>query len=87
MTTMTPLSTTLAELRLAVAQAERRAAKIAPPDKRLAAFIDPDVLHDHQVAVAGDIADAIDRIDPGLGTRWMQAMHPAVDFSECEVAG
>lgn len=78
---MSPFSLALTELHLAVRKAERRAAMAAPADRKLAAFMDPDVLHDLQVEVAGDLADALDRIEPGLGTRWMQAMHPAVEFS------
>lgn len=35
---------------------------------------------DHETAVCGDIADAIDAIAPGLGMRFMQAMHPDLDL-------
>lgn len=72
---MTPLNTAVAELSLAVATAERRArslmaASCMPPSA--------DDLHDHRTAVAGDLSDAIDRVVPGLGQRFMSALYPEV---------
>jgi hypothetical protein len=81
---MTSLTPTHAELAIAVAQAEVRAAEVKLqlegqlPSRRQAH------LHDHRTAVAGDIADALDRIEPQLGTRWMQAMYPEVNLAEVE---
>ncbi len=79
---MTGLSPTHTELAISVAQAEVRAKECMaqlfklPPSQRQAH------LHDHRTAVAGDIADALDRIEPHLGTRLMQAMYPEVNLSE-----
>jgi hypothetical protein len=35
---------------------------------------------DHIAAVAGDLADAIDALVPGLGLRFMSALHPNLDL-------
>lgn len=82
---MTPLSRAILELRLAVTKAEQRALSL---ERRVAGLertvhpsaYHPDDLHDHRLAVTGDLADAIDRIEAGLGMRLMQAMHPECDF-------
>lgn len=39
---------------------------------------------DHRAAVAGDLAEALDRIAPGLGMRFMQALHPELDLAPRE---
>jgi hypothetical protein len=82
---MTPVNKELAELLLAIGQAERRGVatlldaalktELGGPELRA------DVLEDHRVAVAGDLADALDNIQPGLGRRWMQAMYPELDYT------
>lgn len=41
-------------------------------------------LDDHRAAVAGDLAEALDRIAPGLGMRFMQALHPELDLAPRE---
>lgn len=81
---MNPLNQFQAELRLVVKQAEERAAALKP--KLAAAQPDdvPGLLHDHRVEVAGDIADAMDRLETGLGTRWMQAMFAELDLTDLE---
>lgn len=85
---MTPVNAALAELLLAVRQAEQRgvavllrAAADAGPGQPLFAF---GILEDHRVEVAGDLADAMDRIQPGLGGRLMQAMFPESNLAISE---
>jgi hypothetical protein len=80
---MNPLTNTQAELVLVVAKAEQRAAAArAKLARTFSKAAQADDLHDHRTAVAGDIADALDRLQPQLGTRLMQAMYPEVDLSE-----
>lgn len=86
---MTPVSTVHAELQLAVSEAEHRQAKLLAAHAGLRA--DPftqahqHAIGDHRAAVAGDMAEALDRIEPGLGQRWMQAMFPEFDLADVEL--
>lgn len=80
---MSPLTTAHAELQIATSRAISRAAEVRGRLSALQPSAHPSELHDHRTAVAGDMADALDRIEPGLGTRWMQAMYPEVNL--CEV--
>ncbi|MGK2899982.1 MAG: hypothetical protein ACSLE9_15080 [Burkholderiaceae bacterium] len=66
---MTPLSIAATELRLVVQRAEQRAA-------RLPARADGE---DFRTETLADLLDAIDRFDPGWGTRLMLAMYPHAD--------
>ena len=77
---MTPLTNAVAELMLAIDTAEGRgvaallrSANEVGSGQPLFAY---GVLEDHRVEVAGDLADALDRIQAGLGARFMQAMFP-----------
>lgn len=79
---MSPLTQAQTELAVTVTQAEKRAHLVraqlvaVPPSTHQAH------LHDHRTAVAGDMADSLNRVQPGLGDRWMQAMYPEVDLAE-----
>lgn len=66
---MTPLSIAATELRLVVQRAEQRAARLPQAANR----------DDFRTETIADILDAIDRFDPGWGTRLMLAMYPATD--------
>jgi hypothetical protein len=79
---MSPLTTAHAELQIAVARAMARADTVRGRLSALPPSTHPAELHDHRTAVAGDMADALDRIEPGLGTRWMQAAYPEVNLIE-----
>lgn len=76
---MSPVSLAAAELLVAVQRAEVRAK--AHLEARRAAEDQAAADSDHQCAVAGDLADALDRIHPGLGLRFMNALHPHLDLS------
>ncbi|HRD84478.1 MAG TPA: hypothetical protein PLF63_04830 [Rubrivivax sp.] len=86
---MTPLTTQHAEVRLAVAEAERRLSQLLAEQPQLREAPFPlghqHALSDHRVAIAGDMAEALDRIEPGLGQRWMQAMFPEFDLADLEL--
>lgn len=78
---MTSLDAQRTELHLAVEAAERKAHVMR---RRIASQVPPvdaDDKHDHHVDVIGDMADALDRIEPGLGTRWVQAVYAELDYS------
>lgn len=79
---MTPVTPVVAELQLIVAHAERRAAEVMHQLTLLPPSTHPAHLTDHRTAVAGDIADALDRIEPLLGSRWMQALYPEIRLAE-----
>lgn len=79
---MTGFSPTHTELAIAVAHAEVRAASCTKQLAQLPPSQHQAHLHDHRTAVAGDIADALDRIEPELGTRLMQAFYPEANLSE-----
>lgn len=79
---MTPLTPAITELRLAVEQAEKRAERYLLCNGTDTST--PDLLghlHDHRTEVAGDLADAMDRIAPDLGRRFMQALYPEIDIT------
>ncbi len=59
----------LVELRVAVKRAERRQAESAAGH----ITVSPEDLRTQAI---GELLDAIDRIDPGLGTRLLLAMYP-----------
>jgi hypothetical protein len=79
---MTNLSPTHTELAIAVAAAELRAADCKAQLAKLPPSQHQAHLHDHRTAVAGDLADALDRIEPQLGARLMQALYPEVNLAE-----
>jgi hypothetical protein len=86
MQAMTNLSQAQLELLMAMAEAERRTAEFVL-QRALAVHRDPGVqmfpdadLQDHATAVAGDLADALDRVSPGMGQRFMQCLHPHLDL-------
>lgn len=84
---MTPLTKAHTELRLAVACAERRANALLaalPPEEAGLGQIDPDRLADHRTEVAGDLAHALDLVEPGLGARWMQALYVELDLGHSD---
>jgi hypothetical protein len=88
---MSPITAAHADLLLAVTEAEARAARLLanqpglreqrPPYTRAQA----DAISDHRTEAAGDMAAALDRIQPGLGERWMQAMFPEVGLDSLEL--
>lgn|GEM_PF-5397198 len=66
---MTPLSEAVMELRLVAQQAAASLAALGPAPSAAA-------LEDHRSAVMGELLDALDRADSGLGTRLMLALYP-----------
>lgn len=70
---MNPFSRDVEELRLACAHAESEAHMV----------VDRKDAEDHRQAVIGSLLDAVDRIDPGLGMRFLRAMWPGVHL-ECD---
>ena len=64
---MSPFTDPVLELRLVAERAEFPVFDAATPHARL---------EDHRTDVLGELLDAIDRIDPGLGTRLLHAMYP-----------
>lgn len=80
---MTPLTNPVAELCLAVQQAERRTAhwydELTVAEVTSHAF-DAGRADDHRCTLIGDMADTLDRLLPELGTRWMAAMYPELDL-------
>ena len=80
---MTPFSHAQTEMLLAVQRAEGRAAvylAATPKDAAGNGIHNPLSLHDHRVAVAGDVADALDFLQQGLGERFMAALYPELDL-------
>ena len=67
---MTPLTEAVVELRLAVAAIERRE---LPPGASLGD------LQDLRTEDLAELLDALDRIDPALGTRVHMVLYPRVD--------
>lgn len=65
----------------AVQTAERRAAALR---LRIEGPFKPDAgeIHDHRTDVAGDLADALDKLQPELGSRFMAAV-----FAEVQMHG
>ncbi len=64
-----PVSEAVVELRLVAQQAAASLAALGPEPT-------PAALEDHRTAVMGDLFDALDRADLGLGTRLMLALYP-----------
>lgn len=81
---MNPLNHAQTELRLAVERAEQRAvAWVDSPNEHECCRVQYDGrLVDHRTEVAGDMADALDKVDPGLGARFMQALYPELPLGE-----
>lgn len=86
---MTPVTTVQAELQIAVTEAEHRAQLLLAAHATLRAEpfkqAHQHAISDHRTAAAGDMAKALDRIEPGLGQRWMQAMFPEFDLADVEL--
>jgi hypothetical protein len=84
---MTPITPAIAELLLAMHTAKRRACDFALHCAQrygsdpCSDFWPEGELSDHRVAVAGDLAEALDKIHPGMGTDLMQALYPELDLS------
>lgn len=70
-----------ASLQLMVQKAERRAAVVLHQLETSRPSTHQAHLQDHRTAVAGDLADEMDLIEPGLGTRLMQAMYPEINLA------
>ena len=77
---MSPATQAQAELILVVQQAVARAEQVL---LRTPTGSD---LEDHRVALVGDMAEALDRIEPRLGAQWMQAMFPEHDLHDLQQA-
>jgi hypothetical protein len=76
---MSPPTPAQTELRLAIANAEKLSAKAR---QRLAEGAREDhTLSDLATDVTGHLADALNNIDPGLGSRLMVLMHPHLKYS------
>lgn len=72
---MTPLSEAATELRLVVDRAEARA--VGFPGFRINAK--PLCAQDFRIEIVADLLDAMDRIEPGLGTRLLLVLYPHCD--------
>jgi len=84
---MTPLTQAHTELRLAVQRAEQRADTFlehTPADEAATGKLDAGRLNDHRVDVAGDLAHALDMVEPGLGARFMQALYVELDLGHSD---
>lgn len=66
---MIDASLALLELRMEVQRAEAAAKRLPFPAKH-------DQYEDHRTDIIGELLGALDRIDPGLGTRLQQALYP-----------
>lgn len=64
-----PLTPTVVELRLVAQQAAASLAALGPAPTA-------SDLEDHRTAVMGELLDALDRVDCGLGTRLMLVLYP-----------
>lgn len=72
---MTPYNALVTELLLAADKADGRAAQLR--EKHDAGLEIPfGTLEDNRAELIGDLLEAIDRVQPGLGTRLLNAMHP-----------
>jgi hypothetical protein len=74
---MTPFTDPVLELRLVAHKAEAAMAAVLAGS---ATHLD---LEDHRTAVLGELLDAVDRIDPGLGNRLLHALYPVLRTAEC----
>lgn len=84
---MTPLTQAHMELRLAVARAEQRADTFldrTPAAEAATGKWDPSRLNDHRVDVSGDLAHALNLVEPGLGARYMQALYVELDMGHSD---
>jgi hypothetical protein len=72
---MTPHAILISELKLVLANAEASAAVFRAAHKPGTPFPLLD-LEDHRAAVLGQLLDAIDIAEPGLGTALQRAMYP-----------
>lgn len=84
---MTPLTQAHTELRLAVQRAEQRADAFleqTPAEEAATGKLDPGRLNDHRVDVAGDVAHALDLVEPGLGARYMQALYVELELGHSD---
>lgn len=78
---MSPFTDPVLELRLVAQKAEEAASAASIAQ---ASHAD---MEDHRAAVLGDLLDAIDRIDAGLGARLLRAMYPRAAAPHCERRG
>lgn len=69
---MSPFTDAVTELRLVAHKAE---AAVAAVLQGRATHMD---LEDHRTAVLGELLDAVDHIEPGLGDRLLKAMYPGL---------
>lgn len=77
---MTPHTALVSELYMAATRAESEAAVLRAAHRgRQPPF---GVVEDHRSKVLGDMLDAIESALPGLGQRFLQALHPTVDVAE-----
>jgi hypothetical protein len=84
---MNPTPNAVAELQLALKCAEARMDRYTsrnPTGLPVRGSTHADNLNDHRTEVAGDFAEALDHIDPGLGERFMQAMFPELPIGLAE---
>ncbi len=72
---MSPVNTTIAELRLVVDQATARCVAM---QAQIGAGIKPtpDAFSDHRTEIVGELIDCLDRVDPGLGGKLLHALYP-----------
>lgn len=81
---MTPLSHAITELRLAVDRAYGRGTALLLRNEEGPA-VTQSQLQDHRTEITGDLCDALDRIQPGLGSTLLAAMYPlCVEFGDGE---
>ena len=79
---MQPYTDPVLELRLVVMEAEARAASLLPANAT------HPQMEDHRTELIGELLEALDRIDRGLGTRLMLAMYPkASAMNQAAAAG
>ena len=72
---MTTMSHAVMEMRQVVARAEAR----LKTRKEVCA-------EDHRTETVGDLMEALDRVDPGLGQRLLVAMYPRASVPDAEAA-
>lgn len=88
---MSPITTAHADILLAVTEAEARAATLLADHPGLReppypfTLAQQHAISDHRTAAAGDMAAALDRIQPGLGQRWMQALFAELSLDNMEL--
>lgn len=82
---MTPVHPNVTELQLVVIQAEARASEARQQVMGATESRNPqaarNALDDLHAAIHGDLCDALDRIETGLGMRLFTALHGDVDVA------